>query len=62
VSRAIGDWEYKNPKLLAELEGKKRKSLKKKKNEEAEPASPGIKGSYPGAGKTYRNIEESKKH
>jgi hypothetical protein len=30
VSRAIGDWEYKNPKLLAELEGKKRKSLKKK--------------------------------
>ena len=22
VSRAIGDWEYKNPKLLAELEGK----------------------------------------
>ena len=53
VSRAIGDWEYKNPKLLAELEGKKRKSLKKKKNEEAaaEPLSPGIKGSYPGAGK-----------
>jgi serine/threonine protein phosphatase PrpC len=64
VSRAIGDWEYKNPKLLSELEGKKRKSLKKKKGEaaEAEPASPGIKGSYPGAGKTYRNIEESKKH
>jgi len=63
VSRAIGDWEYKNPKLLAELEGKKRKSLKKKKNEiTEEPLSPGIKGSYPGAGKTYRNIEESKKH
>ena len=40
------------------------KSLKKKKGEaaEAEPASPGIKGSYPGAAKTYRNIEESKKH
>lgn len=41
VSRAIGDWEYKNPKLLAELEGKKRKSLKKKKNEEEK--SPGLK-------------------
>ena len=57
VSRAIGDWEYKNPKLLHELEGKKRKSLKKKKNEkneESEAMSPGIKGSYPGAGKTYR--------
>ena len=36
VSRAIGDWEYKNPKLLAELEGKKRKSLKKKKNTEGD--------------------------
>ena len=40
VSRAIGDWEYKNPKLLAELEGKKRKSLKKKKNAEAAEAEP----------------------
>ena len=28
VSRAIGDWEYKNPALLAQLE--KKKSLKKK--------------------------------
>lgn len=61
VSRAIGDWEYKNPKLLAELEGKKRKSLKKKKNED-EVKSPGIKQSYPGEGKVYRNIEEAKKH
>lgn len=62
VSRAIGDWEYKNPKLLAEMDGKKRKSLKKKKGE-AESESPGIKaGNYPGAGKIYRNIEESKKH
>jgi serine/threonine protein phosphatase PrpC len=64
VSRAIGDWEYKNPKLLAEMDGKKRKSLKKKKNTEEEKAeSPGIKGgNYPGAGKVYRNIEEAKKH
>jgi serine/threonine protein phosphatase PrpC len=63
VSRAIGDWEYKNPKLLAELDGKKRKSLKKKKNEEEKSESPGLKGgNYPGAGKLYRNIEESKKH
>jgi len=30
VSRAIGDWEYKNPKLLAELEGKKTKIIKEK--------------------------------
>ena len=29
VSRAIGDWEYKNPALLATLE--KRGSIKKKK-------------------------------
>jgi len=46
---------------LAELEGKKRKSLKKKKNEE-EVKSPGIKQTFPGEGKIYRNIEESKKH
>ena len=63
MSRAIGDWEYKNPKLLAEMDGKKRKSLKKKKNEEKEVESPGIKtANYPGAGKVYRNFEESKKH
>ena len=44
------------------MDGKKRKSLKKKKGEQ-EIESPGIKaGNYPGAGKTYRNIEESKKH
>lgn len=44
------------------MEGKKRKSLKKKKNEEEKIESPGLKGNYPGAGKTYRNIEEAKKH
>ena len=45
------------------MDGKKRKSLKKKKNEEEKIESPGIKGgNYPGAGKVYRNIEESKKH
>ena len=44
------------------MDSKKRKSLKKKKNEEEKGDSPGIKGSYPGAGKTYRNIEEAKKH
>lgn len=58
VSRAIGDWEYKNPGLLPEME-KKRKSVKKKKGEPKEELS---KGAYPGAGKVYRNIEESKKH
>lgn len=31
VSRAIGDWEYKNPGLLPELE-KKLKPMKKKKS------------------------------
>ena len=35
VSRAIGDWEYKNPGLLPEME-KKRKSVKKKKGEPKE--------------------------
>ena len=30
VSRAIGDWEYKNPKLLQELE--KKASIKKRKS------------------------------
>jgi hypothetical protein len=29
VSRAIGDWEYKNPALLEQLEKKKKKSSKK---------------------------------
>jgi serine/threonine protein phosphatase PrpC len=55
VSRAIGDWEYKNPALLATLE--KKSSLKRKKTttkdtseEKKEPLGP------------YRNLEESKKH
>lgn len=62
VSRAIGDWEYKNPALLHNLE--KKKPLKKKKTtkgeELKEPASP--VPSYPGEGKCYRNMEEAKKY
>lgn len=49
VSRAIGDWEYKNPALLAQLE-KKKSGLKKKGQTVLAPQGP------------YRNIEESKKH
>lgn len=49
MSRAIGDWEYKNPALLEQLEKKKKKSTKKP---EAAPPQTG----------PYRNIEESKKH
>ena len=60
VSRAIGDWEYKNPQLLSQLEAKK--SLKKKKTVGdkgmgATAASPTEKKGGP-----YRNIEEGKKH
>jgi len=29
VSRAIGDWEYKNPGLLTEMQKKRKQSLKK---------------------------------
>jgi len=51
VSRAIGDWEYKNPALQFE-----KKPLKKKKTlkgtETPKPVSAG----------PYRNIEEAKKH
>ena len=50
VSRAIGDWEYKNPQLQAQLE-KKKKSVKKKSEAVAPPQTG-----------PYRNIEESKKH
>jgi len=54
VSRAIGDWEYKNPNLLAQMEKKanvkRRKSTKDKEEEKKDPVGP------------YRNIEESKKH
>ena len=54
VSRAIGDWEYKNPKLLQELEKKAQMRKRKAKQGEIvdEPKTQG----------PYRNIEESKKH
>ena len=47
VSRAIGDWEYKNPALQFE-----KKAKKKKTKEKEEVKTP----------KSYRNIEEAKKH
>lgn len=47
VSRAIGDWEYKNPALQFE-----KKSKKKKSKDKEEPKTPS----------EYRNIEEAKKH
>lgn len=54
VSRAIGDWEYKNPNLLGQLEKKsslkRRKTNKAGEEEKAETLGP------------YRNLEESKKH
>ena len=57
VSRAIGDWEYKNPALLTQMEKKasqkKRKSTKDAKNQEEEKKE---------TGGPYRNIDESKKH
>jgi len=59
VSRAIGDWEYKNPGLLPEMEKKRKSSKKKKLDSKDEPLS---KGAFPGQGKRYRNIDESKKH
>lgn len=62
VSRAIGDWEYKNPALLHNLEKKKSGSpLKKKKStkEETKGDSPLPQQSYPGEGKVYRNMEEA---
>lgn len=54
VSRAIGDWEYKNPGLQATFDKKVSKKKKTDKTKEAE--SPTVKGG------PYRNIEESKKH
>ena len=55
VSRAIGDWEYKNPGLLQQME--KKASMKKRKS---------TKGAAPveetKTGPPYRNIEEAKKH
>lgn len=61
VSRAIGDWEYKNPSLLTQMEKKavpkKKKSVKINKDAPIqEIESPVIKGG------PYRNIEEAKKH
>ena len=56
VSRAIGDWEYKNPGLLAQIEKKtnlkRRKSTKDKTEEDKKTETLG----------PYRNIAESKKH
>jgi len=58
VSRAIGDWEYKEPTLIHQIE--KRKTTKKKKKststteEDKTPA-------FPGQGKVYRNTEVGKK-
>jgi len=58
VSRAIGDWEYKNPGLLATME-KKSAAKKRKivKGETGVETTPKVSTSGP-----YRNIEESKKH
>lgn len=63
VSRAIGDWEYKNPALLHKLE-KKKSPLKKKKTklEESKTESTATSQSYPGEGKSYRNMEEASKY
>lgn len=53
VSRAIGDWEYKNPALLGQLESKKGR----KKKQSTTTAAPEEKKKGP-----YRNIDEAKKH
>jgi serine/threonine protein phosphatase PrpC len=55
VSRAIGDWEYKNPDLLQQQMAKS--SMKKKSSKAAAATSPTPKATGP-----YRNIEEAKKH
>ena len=55
VSRAIGDWEYKNPAMLAQLQ--KKGALKKKKTK-----TDASKEEEKKVGGPYRNIEESKKH
>jgi serine/threonine protein phosphatase PrpC len=57
VSRAIGDWEYKNPGLQAQFgkkELKKKRSTTDKTKEIDSPATVKVG--------PYRNIEESKKH
>lgn len=56
VSRAIGDWEYKNPALQATLE--KKPAAKKKKVGDKTTAAPIVEPKKV----PYRNIEESKKH
>lgn len=56
MSRAIGDWEYKNPGLLAQMD--KKNSVKKRKSTTTpKDALPEEKATGP-----YRNIEEAKKH
>jgi serine/threonine protein phosphatase PrpC len=58
VSRAIGDWEYKNPGLQAQF-GKKELKKKRSANDKSSKGdeSPATVKVGP-----YRNIEESKKH
>ena len=53
VSRAIGDWEYKNPGLKDAV--MKKGSLKKRKSVKQPVEEPVNKG-------PYRNIEEAKRH
>ena len=54
MSRAIGDWEYKNPGLLVQMD--KKASMKKRKSTKESTASSTVSQG------PYRNIEESKKH
>jgi serine/threonine protein phosphatase PrpC len=56
VSRAIGDWEYKNPALQATLE--KKPAAKKKKTGDKTTTAPIVEPKKV----PYRNIEEAKKH
>ena len=57
VSRAIGDWEYKNPGLQAQYDKKAMRKRKTDKTSTKEIDSPAtVKGG------PYRNIEEAKKH
>lgn len=57
VSRAIGDWEYKNPGLVTHLE--KRAQVKRKKSSKDTSTIPEFLQKTTGP---YRNIEEAKKH
>ena len=54
VSRAIGDWEYKNPSLQAQLD---KKGSKKKKAATGKEGAPETVSKGP-----YRNMDEAKKH